>query len=162
METLILLTLSTSTISAGAMAGVYFAFSGFIMASLDQQGPDRAKETMNTINRVILRSWFMPLFFGSTLMNVIILLVAALNSELPGRGALIAGASIYIIGMFGCTAVFNVPLNNRLANTAGESGKSINWSDYCIVWTRWNHLRSVSCVATTVLGLWYLTQPVQL
>jgi uncharacterized membrane protein len=56
------------------MAGVYFALSDFIMRSLDRLDAANAVEAMNTINEVILRSWFMPLFFGTSLLYLLLIL----------------------------------------------------------------------------------------
>ncbi|MGB0752441.1 MAG: hypothetical protein ACPGQI_10815, partial [Gammaproteobacteria bacterium] len=52
-------------VSSGLMAGTYFAFSSFIMQSLKALDGLDGIRTMNSINKVILRSMFMPLFFGS-------------------------------------------------------------------------------------------------
>ena len=60
IESLTRVLLWIAAVSAGLMAGIYFAFSGFIMRSLDRRDAANAVEVMNTINEVILRSWFMP------------------------------------------------------------------------------------------------------
>jgi uncharacterized membrane protein len=72
LDSMIALSLTIAAIGAGLMAGVYFAFSGFIMRSLDQLGAVPATDAMNAINEVILRSWFMALFFGSTLLYAVL------------------------------------------------------------------------------------------
>ncbi len=141
------------------MAGVYFAFSAFIMRSFDQLGATQATNAMNAINEVILRSWFMALFFGSSLLFAILSAFALFNAELPGRWLLFTTGLIYVIGMFVCTAMFNVPLNNRLAEMPDdESGVSDNWALYFRNWTRWNHLRGVCCLVSLVLNLYYLVR----
>ena len=154
---LIALALTVAAIGAGLMAGVYFAFSGFIMRSFDQLGAARAADAMNAINEVILRSWFMPLFFGSTLLYAALATVAVFDGDLAGRWLLFVTGLIYVAGMFLCTAVFNVPLNNRLADTAGDDDlKAATWAHYLEHWTRWNHLRSVCSLAALVLSMHYL------
>ena len=152
-DSLIVLALYVAALGAGLMAGVYFAFSGFIMRSLDQLGAARAADAMNAINEVILRSWFMPLFFGSTLLYSILAALAVFDQDLPGRGLLIIAGLVYVVGMFLCTAIFNVPLNNRLANAGGDdTSRAESWQRYLAHWTRWNHLRAgcslVSCLLT--------------
>ena len=139
------------------MAGVYFAFSGFIMRALDQLGAARAADAMNAINEVILRSWFMLLFFGSTLLYAVLAAVAVFDTDLAARWLLFSSGSIYLIGMFLCTAVFNVPLNNRLAAAVDdERVKAETWAHYFTHWTRWNHLRSICSLTTLVLSIHYL------
>src|SRR5690606_13121244 len=54
-DSVVALSLAIAAIGAGLMAGVYFAFSGFIMRSLDQLGAAAATDAMNAINEVILR-----------------------------------------------------------------------------------------------------------
>ena len=148
--------LGLATLSAALMAGTYFAFSGFIMRSLDELGPVAASDTMNSINRGILKSWFIPLFFGSTLLYVILALLALFNAAVPGRWILFATSAVYIVGMSGCTAALNVPLNNRLAGQTSTTGKSETWRHYYLVWTRWNTLRTIASAFSAVSGVYYL------
>jgi len=59
---------------------------------------------------------------------------------------------LYVAGMFLVTMFFNVPLNNALVAVSNESrtGAAI-WKDYVRRWTRWNHVRTASCVAASAL-----------
>ena len=156
-ESMLALSLTVATIGAGLMAGVYFAFSGFIMRSLDQLGASQAADAMNAINEVILRSWFMVLFFGSTLLYAALAGFAMFDADLAGRWWLFAAGLIYVVGMFLCTAVFNVPLNNRLADAGSdENAKAETWTHYFEHWTRWNHLRSVCSLVTLVMSIHYI------
>ena len=156
-DSMIALSLTIAATGAGLMAGVYFAFSGFIMRSLDQLGAAQAADAMNAINEIILRSWFMALFFGSTLLYAVMAVLAAFDADLVGRWLLLAAALIYVAGMFLITALFNMPLNNRLADAKNDdSAKAGTWPHYFKYWTRWNHLRSVCSLATLVLSIHYL------
>ncbi|NCF36656.1 MAG: DUF1772 domain-containing protein [Gammaproteobacteria bacterium] len=156
-ESMIASSLTIAALGAGLVAGVYFAFSAFIMRSFDLLGPARATDAMNAINDVILRSWFMVLFFGSTLLYAGLAAVAVFDPDLAGRWLLFTAGLIYVVGMFGCTAVFNVPLNNRLARVGSdESARVATWKHYLVHWTRWNHLRGVCSLATLVMSIHYL------
>ena len=156
-DLLIALPLIIASLSAGLMAGVYFAFSTFIMRSFDQLGAVQATDAMNTINEVILHSWFMTLFFGSTLLYVVLAGYAFFDTDLAGRWWLFAAGLIYVLGMFLCTALFNVPLNNRLAAAGNDdSAKANTWKHYYIYWTRWNHLRTVCSLLTVAISIQYL------
>ena len=157
LESTITLSLNIATLGAGLMAGVYFAFSGFIMRSFDRLGAVQAVNAMNSINQVILKSWFMHVFFGSTLLYVALSILALIDSDLPGRWLLFITGVLYVTGMFLCTAMFNVPLNNRLAESADdENAKAEFWAHYYLYWTRWNHLRSVCSLLTMLLSIQYL------
>ncbi len=157
-STLTTFLLWTAALSSGLMAGVYFAFSGFIMKAFDKIETAQSVAAMNSINEAILRSWFMPVFFGSSIASVLLIVVALTNWGEAGSGwALIAGA-IYFVGMFICTIAFNVPLNNMLAESdeAGANARG-DWLRYLKTWTRWNHLRTLSSLVTCALGVWLLS-----
>jgi len=155
---LIEIPLTIAALGAGLMAGVYFAFSGFIMHSFDRLGPEKAADAMNAINEVILHSWFMGLFVGSSALYAALAGWAVLDDDLGGRWWLFAAGMIYLVGMFACTALFNVPLNNRLAKTGDNlQAKVETWPHYFKYWTRWNHLRAGSALLSLVLSIRYLT-----
>ena len=141
------------------LGGVYFAFSAFIMRALGDAGI-AGIAAMNAINRVILRSWFMPLFAGTTLASLALAVWGAL--ELPAaRGwCLLAGGALYVFGMFVVTMTCNVPLNNALAEVTAESrtGTAI-WKDYLRRWTSWNHVRTVCCLGGAALYIYVLSIP---
>lgn len=110
--------LTIAAIGAGLMAGVYFAFSDFIMRSLNRLDAANAVDAMNTINEVILRSWFMPLFFGTSLLYLLLAVLALFDWSDPNTPLLLTADLTYFCGMFLCTVFFNVPLNNRLKRAA--------------------------------------------
>jgi uncharacterized membrane protein len=101
---------------------------------------------MQSINRVILRSPFMPLFFATTVASLVLAIMAIVRFGEPGAMAMLAGGIIYVAGMFLCTAVCNVPLNNGLdAVDRASSEADAVWIHYLRVWTRWNHVRTIAC-----------------
>lgn len=157
LDSLIALPLFIASLGAGLIAGVYFAFSTFIMRSFDRLGAVQAADAMNAINEVILRSWFMTLFFGSTLLYAALAGFAVFDTDLAGRGWLFAAGFIYVVGMFLCTVLFNVPLNNRLAAAGDDDSVKVDtWKPYFINWTRWNHLRTVCSLITVAISIQYL------
>lgn len=157
-STIITIIIWVAAISSGLMAGVYFAFSGFIMKSFDTLEPSQAISAMNAINKIILRSLFMPLFFGSTLVSVLLVVVGILNWGDKGAEFSMFAGLIYFIGMFVCTIVFNVPLNNSLASEDPNSDQAQQtWSDYRNNWTKGNHLRTISSLLTSMLSIWILS-----
>ena len=74
-----------TAVGCGLIAGIYFAFSTFIMPALARIEPVHAVSAMNSINSTILRSLFMPLFFGTTLTSFILAVIALLHRRAPGR-----------------------------------------------------------------------------
>lgn len=104
-----------SAIGCGLLAGVYFAFSAFVMASLARLTPPAGIAAMNSINIEIVKSFFMPLFLGTTLAGVALVFFAIFRWGEAGAMAMLAGGLIYVLGMFVVTMMFNVPLNDALA-----------------------------------------------
>jgi len=147
-----------SAIGCGLLAGVYFAFSTFIMTALGRIDHARGISAMNAINSIILRSLFMPLFFGTTLASLILAVMTLFRWSEPGATAMLAGGLIYVAGMFLCTMFFNVPLNNALAAVDPASAETASvWARYRKDWTLWNHLRTIASTAACALYIAALT-----
>ncbi|KVO74118.1 hypothetical protein WL78_30305 [Burkholderia ubonensis] len=137
-----------SAIGCGLMAGVYFAFSAFVMTSLGRLAPAAGVAAMNAINVDIVRSLFMPVFLGTTLASLALAILALLNRSEPGAIWIVAGGAIYVLGMFVVTMVFNVPLNDALSATDASSAEGgAFWARYLRDWTVWNHARTVASAA---------------
>ncbi|NVK74031.1 hypothetical protein C0J08_09140 [Marinomonas sp. CT5] len=137
------LALLAAVMSTGLMAGVYFAFSAFVMSALKTLPDSSGIASMNGINKVILKSAFMPLFFGSCLLAL--LLIFFVNESVVESKWVNMASAIYLLGMLVTTIVFNVPLNNRLKICALKQQPEI-WQYYLTHWTRWNHIRFVSSI----------------
>ena len=154
MSSMVLVTTWSLIIGVGMMAGVYFAFSTFIMPAFDDLPSKQAIAAMNSINRVIVKSLFLPLFFGTTLLALVQLVLSQVY--LHGVASYLGGAAglTYLLTMFLCTAVFNVPLNNRLNRfDQREDNADSAWCSYRLPWTRWNHVRTVGSLVSVVLSL---------
>jgi len=144
----------TSALAFAAMAGVYFTFSGFVMRSLATLPAAQGIAAMQSINKVILSSGFMPLFWGTTLAALVLAIWGITQWGTPGATLLVTGGLLYGLGMFGITAAFNVPLNEALdAVGPTTAGAAKLWEDYLVVWTRWNHARTVASLGASGLLL---------
>lgn len=141
-----------SAIGCGLMAGVYFAFSTFIMTSLGRIDQASGIAAMNAINIDIVRCVFLPLFLLTTLAAAALVVTGALDWRAPGSLAMIAGGLLYVIGMFVVTMLFNVPLNDALAAVSGNGlDAGAVWKRYLSDWTLWNHARLIA--STLAAGL---------
>lgn len=147
-----------AALSSALMAGVYFTFSGFIMKAFASIESTKGIDAMNAINITILRSLFMPVFFGSSIVSVLLIIVAIAQWSNADSGLMLITGLIYFVGMFLCTVIFNVPLNNSLADLNKNSSNAEEvWSHYLKTWTQWNHLRTVSSLLTCILCIWLLS-----
>ena len=139
-------------ISFGFLGGVYFAFSFFVMQSLNEIDHKEAIKAMSSINLVILKSPFMILFFFSSFIALALFLKSIFAYEiLSSRGF---ASLVFLIGMFLCTAMKNVPLNDKLASFNNSLSPENEWNYYYKNWTMWNHVRTASCfLSMTILLL---------
>lgn len=138
-------------IGCGLIAGLYFAFSAFIMTALSRSGTATAITAMNAINAVILTSAFMPLFYATSLGSLLVALAAVLNWDGQVSPIILAGALVYFTGMTVVTIACNVPLNNELAATDPLSPQGATvWSKYFARWTMWNHVRTVASTLASI------------
>ena len=146
-----------SAIGCGVMAGVYFAFSGFVMTALSRIDQASGVAAMNSINTVILRSLFMPLFFGTTIAALTLAVMALLRWGTPGAPAMLVGGAAYVLGMFVVTMLLNVPLNNVLqAAEPSIADAATTWTRYVRDWTMWNHVRTIASTVASALFIFAL------
>jgi len=148
-ELLLTALLWVTALGCGVIGGVYFAFSAFVMAALRTLPAAAGIAAMRAVNKVILRSPFMPLFFGSS-ATALLLGVMAISGA--GSWLAVLGAAVHLVGMTGVTVAFNVPLNTQIER-AGENTPEAEavWQHYLMAWTRWNHLRTISSVLAAAL-----------
>lgn len=153
MESVLLASLAwIMALCAGLMAGTYAAFSVFIMRSFSTLDTASAIAAMKAINTVILKSSFMPLFFGSTFIALLMTVAGLWQLGEPGADKVLAGGVTYVVGMFIVTAAGNVPLNNALARVSGDGEAAARtWAHYLKRWTRWNTLRTIASLATMII-----------
>ena len=141
-----------AAIGCGVMAGVYFTFSAVIMPALERIGPAPGTLTMNSVNVTILGSLFMPLFYATTLASLALAVISLAHWRDPAAITLAAAGILYVLGMFGVTVVFNVPLNNALmAVEPGSSTTAGVWAHYLKDWTVWNHVRTCASLVAAIL-----------
>ncbi len=78
--------------------------------------------------------------------------------DAPGAWQMVTGGALYILGMLIVTITGNVPLNNALEATDARGPEAeAMWRRYMQRWLPWNHARTVSCTASTVLLILALT-----
>jgi uncharacterized membrane protein len=141
-----------SAIGCALMAGVFFAFSTFVMNALSRLPPAQGIAAMQSINITAINPLFMTALFG-TAATCLLLIVSTLSKlSQPDAVYLLGGSLLYLIGTVGVTIAFNVPLNNALAIADPTSTQGENlWAKYLTDWTFWNHVRTVTALISTAL-----------
>jgi uncharacterized membrane protein len=144
-----------AALGCGLIAGVFFAFSTFVMKALAQQPVAQGIATMQSINITVINPWFMTLFLGTVIACLWVSIDALSNWHKPNAIYLLIGSLLYLVGTFGVTIAFNVPLNNALAMVDPNSADGATlWAKYLANWTFWNHVRMVAAIAASALLMW--------
>jgi uncharacterized membrane protein len=133
------------------MAGVFLAFSTFIMNALARLKPSQGMAVMQAINITVINPLFMTVFLGTGITCLLLVIYALFHWQQPGVAMLLMGSQLYLIGTLVVSIAFNIPLNEALAKVEPDSvaGESF-WATYLANWTAWNHLRTITSVAATI------------
>jgi uncharacterized membrane protein len=137
-----------AALGCGLMAGVFFAFSTFVMPALARLQPPQGIAAMQSINVTVYNPWFMTAFFGTGAACLLLAVSSLFKWHQPGAVYLLVGSLLYLVGTVLVTAAFNVPLTEPLAivEPSSADGASL-WSSYLTHWTNWNHVRTAAALA---------------
>lgn len=148
-----------SALGCGLMAGVFFAFSTFVMKALARLQPAQGIATMQAINITAINPLFMTALFGTAAACIFLAISSLLKWHQPGASYLLLGSLLYLVGTVGVTIAFNVPLNDALATVGPSSVDGAGlWARYLTEWTFWNHVRTAAALAASAsltIGLCY-------
>lgn len=157
--TVVILLLCAEFIAAlgcGLAAGVFFAFSTFVMQGLRDLPAAEGITAMNAINSAAKKPSLMILLFGTALLCLAMIVAVLWLEGLPARADAdlvigpLGGSVVYLVGAMLVTVVRNVPLNNALAAANSVDGPEI-WNAYLRDWVKWNHVRTVACTLACAL-----------
>ncbi len=144
-----------AALGCGLIAGVFFAFSTFVIKALAQQPTAQGIATMQAINITVINPWFMTVFLGTAIACIGTAIATLSNWHQPNAIYLLIGSLLYLMGTFGVTIGFNVPLNNALAIVDPNSADGATlWAQYLTNWTFWNHVRMVAAILASALLTW--------
>jgi len=136
------------------VAGVFKAFSEFIMSGLLLAKPSSGIESMQHINRTVLRTEFVAALLSIVFFSSLFALYALVVFEGAGRVVIVLAALIYVPSVFLMTMKGKVPMNQRLDKLDCLSGEAVRyWSEYGVRWTRLNHIRTLGSILTAGLYL---------
>jgi uncharacterized membrane protein len=139
-----------AALGSGLIAGVFFAFSAFVMRAFGRLPQSEGMGAMQSVNVAVLNPLFLGVFMGTAALCGLLAVSSLLRWQQPGAAWLLAGSLLYLIGTFLVTMVFNVPRNNALAAAAPADPASARlWAGYLASWTAWNHVRTAAALAAT-------------
>lgn len=141
-----------AAIGSTLVAGIFYAFSTFIMAALGRIPPEQGISAMQSINVTVINPAFFLAFFGTAALCLALIVAAWINWNAPGSALILAASLLYLVGCIGVTMFGNVPLNNALAAVQpGTPEAAALWGRYLDVWTVWNHVRTAAPLVAAIL-----------
>jgi uncharacterized membrane protein len=158
-DTLLFALTFLAALGCALVAGIFLAFSSFVMGALARISPPSGIAAMQAINVVVLNPLFLGLFMGTALACAVLFVYALMHRQAPGALYLAAGSVCYVVGTFGVTMVFNVPRNNALARLEPSGVEAAGfWRGYVSGWTMWNHVRTIAGLVAAALLVWALVR----
>lgn len=140
-------TLATA-LTCGLMAGVFFAFSTFVMDALARLPSDQGIAAMQAINRAAIAPVFLAVLLGTAVACAALVGAAVVGWGERHSAWLLAGGALYLVGTFGLTIAHHVPLNDALATVDPHGADAAGrWTRYVADWTTWNHVRGAVALA---------------
>lgn len=148
----------------GLAAGLFYGYDCSVIKGLGNLPAKQYIQTFQAINRAILNPYFFISFIGALLL----LPVAAWMGyhQQPGMPFyfLLAAAIVYVIGVFGVTALGNVPLNNALdqfdATGAAAGAVETARQEFEASWNRLHHVRTCAAILSFALSIFSLIKKV--
>jgi uncharacterized membrane protein len=138
-----------AAIGAAVTAGVYFAFSTFIMTGLRRLSHAQSIAAMNAINKAAPNPLFMLALFG-TAIACVVLAIHGLRNRDGATVWLMVGCALYLISAL-VTVAYHIPHNDALMTVDPDAaGAGTTWSHFVAPWLAWNHVRTVTSLAGTV------------
>lgn len=133
-----------ATVGSGVAAGVFYAFSTYVMPALARLPASQGIATMNAINVAAPRP-FTIAQAGTAAISLGAVVAVLLDWDAAYGWYVIAAAAIYVLSVVVLTGGYHVPRNNELARyESADRGGAEVWSRYLREWTAMNHLRALA------------------
>jgi uncharacterized membrane protein len=107
---------------------------------------------MQNINAKILNPRFVGVFMLTTAASTLLAVTAPFTAGQPGALAQGIAGLIYLVGVFGITVGFNIPLNNALATVdPADRDAAQRWDQFLSRWRPWHTARTVAATAAATI-----------
>ena len=137
-----------AALGCGLNAGVFFAFSSFVLKALGRLQPAAGIAAMQAINVAAVSFAFMFALFGTAALCLVLAAWALADLGESHAGLLLAGSALYLAGVIGVTVAYNVPRNDALAELEPSSPDAArHWLRYLSQWSAGNHARTAAGLA---------------
>lgn len=148
-----------AALGCGLAAGVFFAFSTFVMDGLARAEAPAGIAAMQWINRRAPTAAFLLAWLGTGALCAAVAVWTALVGGDRRAVLAIAAAVVYAGGNVAVTFARNVPLNDALERMDPRDEATVRfWRIYVRRWTAWNHARTAASLAAAALLTVALTE----
>jgi uncharacterized membrane protein len=139
-----------AAIGVSITAGVYVAFSTFVMVALRRLSNSQAISAMNSINKAAPNPLFMLALFGTAIVCVLLMISGLQHRDNPAAMWQIVGAALYLVSVV-ITVIYHIPHNDQLMRVdPNGAGAGTTWTHFYSGWLAWNHVRTLASVGGTV------------
>jgi uncharacterized membrane protein len=137
-----------AALGCGLIAGVFFAFSSFVMKALARLQPAQGVGAMQAINVAAVTPAFMAALFGIAVACGVLAVWAFFAWDERFAPYILIGSLLYLVGTIVLTIAYHVPRNDALARVEPHSADAeSHWTRYLSGWTAWNHVRAAAALA---------------
>jgi len=91
-----------AALGCGLVAGIFFAFSSFVMRGLASVPPTQGIAAMQSINVAVLNRWFFAVFFGTAACCLLLAVASFFRWQKPG-------AALFTVGLCRASSPFDLP-----------------------------------------------------
>src|ERR687891_1554375 len=136
-----------AALGCAMMAGVFFAFSAFVMKALARLPAEQGIAAMQAINVAAVTFAFMAALFGTAVACGALAVWAFFVWDERFAPYLLFGGALYLVGTILLTVAYHVPRNEALARVQPHSAEAEgHWKRYLSGWTAWNHLPAATAL----------------
>lgn len=155
MFSMLNIVLIVTTVLSALIAGLFYAWSCSIIPGLAKLDGRTYVAAMQSFNKAILNPVFFLSFMGTLVMLPVVTFMHFHQPSSARFWLLLAASVLYIAGVFGITAVGNVPLNNMLAAFDLSSASTNSIEDvrmkFEIPWNGLHTIRTIISIVVLVL-----------
>ena len=138
-------------VGSGVVAGVFFAFSTFVMSGLRKAPAPAGIAAMQSINRQAPTPAFMLAFLGTTGVCVVLGVIALTKWGSTAATLALIAAVMSLVPVI-MTGAYHQPRNLAFEHVDPAAPGAVDaWRSYLAGWVPWNHVRTVSSAAAAVL-----------
>jgi uncharacterized membrane protein len=151
MKPIVALTICAA-LGSGVVAGVFFAFSTFVMPALAVLPAEQGVAAMQSINVMAINRWLMGVLFGTAALCMWLAIASLRWKADPGASLRFTGCAVYLLGAILVTIACNVPRNEALAALPPSGAAAAElWPRFLAQWVAWNHVRMGAAFAASAL-----------